>query len=352
MSNPELSDEVGGSDVSSAEIASAEGTVLPSGAPSKVGVLVMAYGTPASQDDIEAYYTHIRRGRAPEPAQLAELAGRYEAIGGISPLAQRTRAQIDAIAAATNSVAPGRYVFELGQKHAAPFIEDGVLALTDHGVDQIVGLVLAPHYSAASVGQYLDRAATAAAEHGLPFTGIRSWHLADAYIAHQAARLVEQLATLPERTKVLFTAHSLPERVLVDDPYADQLRESAERIAQEAGLGQWATWSLGWQSAGRTPEPWRGPDVLEVIRELAATGRADGVLVVPQGFTSDHLEVLYDLDIEAAGVAAEVGLAFARTNVVNADRPVMAALAAAIEQAASTDGTCSVDGGAGGPAAS
>ena len=132
---------------------------------------------------------------------------------------------------------------------------------------------------------------------------------------------------MPERTKVLFTAHSRPERVLVDDPYPDQLRQSAAAVAEAAGLDRWAGWALGWQSAGRTPEPWRGPDILEIIRDLAATGAADGVLVCPQGFVSDHLEVVYDLDIEAQKVADEVGLAFARTRVLNADAAVLGALA-------------------------
>ncbi len=133
--------------------------------------------------------------------------------------------------------------------------------------------------------------------------------------------------TLPARHKVLFTAHSLPERVLADDPYPELLRESAAMVAGEVGLSPWPEWALAWQSAGRTPEPWRGPDVLEVIRELAATGATDGVLVCAQGFTADHLEVLYDLDIEAAGVAGELGLDFARTRSLNADPSVMGALA-------------------------
>jgi ferrochelatase len=153
-------------------------------------------------------------------------------------------------------------------------------------------------------------------------------------VAFQAAAVRAALTGLPERTKVVFTAHSLPERALVDDPYADQLRRSAEATAVAAGLARWAGWGLGWQSAGRTAEPWRGPDVLEIVRDLAATGRADGILVVPQGFTSDHLEVLYDLDVEAAAVAAEVGLAFARTPVVNDDPTVMAALAERVRAAA------------------
>ncbi len=298
------------------------------------GVLVMAYGTPASPDDVEAYYTHIRRGRPPTEEQLADLIRRYDALGGISPLAQRTRAQVAAIDSALAELAPGEYVTALGQKHAAPFVEDGVAELAAAGVDRVVGLVLAPHYSAGSVAQYHSRAAEAAAEHGVAFIGIDSWHLVDELIAFQAAAVAEALAELPDRTKVVFTAHSLPERILVDDPYPDQLRESAEATARAAGLAQWAGWGLGWQSAGRTPEPWRGPDILEVVRDLADTGRADGILVVPQGFTSDHLEVLYDLDVEAAAVAAEVGLAFARTRVVNDDAAVMGAVARVVADAA------------------
>ncbi len=287
------------------------------------GVVVMAYGTPASPEDIEAYYTHIRRGRPPTEEQLADLVARYRAIGGISPLAERTAAQLRAIGTQLEQRDAGEFVVRLGQKHAAPFVEDGVAELAAVGVDRIVGVVLAPHYSGFSVGQYHERAGAAAADAGLPFAGVPHWHLTEGFVSHQAASATERLATLPDRSVVVFTAHSLPERVLEGDPYPDELRESAAAIADRVGLDRWSGWSLGWQSAGRTPEPWRGPDILEIIRDLSGTGAADGILVVPQGFTADHLEVLYDLDIEAAGVAAEVGLAFARTDVVN-DDPVVA----------------------------
>ena len=299
-----------------------------------VGVVIMAYGTPASPEDIEPYYTHIRRGRPPTEEQLAELTERYAAIGGISPLAQRTRAQVDAITAALDEAEPGRFVVRLGQKHATPFVEDAVADLAAAGVERVVGVVLAPHYSGFSIGQYNERAAVAARDSGLDYAGVESWSLEPAYLEHQAASVRERLAGLPERTKVVFTAHSLPERVLEGDPYPDQLRASAEAIAGRADLGRWATWSIGWQSAGRTPEPWRGPDILDIIAELGATGSAEGVLVVPQGFTSDHLEVIYDLDIEAAAAAAEVGLAFARTDVVNADAATMGTLATRLRELA------------------
>jgi ferrochelatase len=300
----------------------------------RLGVAVMAYGTPAAPADVEAYYTHIRRGHPPTAEQLADLRRRYDAIGGISPLAERTEAQRAGLQAALDERAPGRCHVVLGQKHAAPFIEDAVATLADAGVAAIVGLVLAPHYSRFSVGQYQDRLAEAAGARSVPTAAIDSWHLEASYVDFLTRAVQEARQALPERTKVLFTAHSLPERVLVDDPYPDQLRAAASAVAEAAGLDRWAGWSLCWQSAGRTPEPWRGPDVLEVIRDLAATGRADGVLVCPQGFVSDHLEVVYDLDIEARQVAAEVGLAFERTRVLNADPEVLGALADRVLEAA------------------
>jgi protoporphyrin/coproporphyrin ferrochelatase len=291
------------------------------------GVVVMAYGTPRSPGEVEAYYTDIRRGRPPTPEQLADLTRRYDAIGGISPLAERTEAQRLALAAALDERRPGELTVVLGQKHAAPFIEDAVRQLADQGITRAVGLVLAPHYSGASVGQYQARAAATGAELGVELVAIDSWHLEPAYLEFLTASLALARTTVPEPHQVLFTAHSLPERSLVDDPYPDQLRQSAEAVAERSRLNPWAAWSIAWQSAGRTPEPWRGPDVLAVIRELGATGRSAGVVVCPQGFTSDHLEVLYDLDIEAAGVAAEAGLAFARTRSLNDDPTVMGALA-------------------------
>jgi protoporphyrin/coproporphyrin ferrochelatase len=299
-----------------------------------VGVVVMAYGTPRSPEDVEAYYTHIRRGRPPTPELLAELQARYDAIGGTSPLAAITEAQRAGIEDALDARAPGRFRVVLGQKHAAPFVEDAAAELLAAGVDRAVGLVLAPHYSGFSVGQYQERLATAMAEGGGTATGVRSWHLEPTYVDFLARAVRDALADLPERTKVLFTAHSLPERVLATpgpdgelDPYPDQLQASAAAVAADAGLDRWAGWSLCWQSAGRTPEPWRGPDILDVIRDLAATGRADGVLVCPQGFVADHLEVVYDLDIEARAVAEPLGLAFARTRVLNDDEQVLGALA-------------------------
>ena len=302
--------------------------MTPSGRPA--AVLVMAYGTPRSPDEIEPYYTDIRRGNPPPPDLLADLVRRYAAIGGTSPLAERTAAQAEALAAALEERAPGQVDVALGLKHAAPTIEDAVEQLVGGGARRIVGLVLAPHYSAFSVGQYLGRARerAAALDAGVEVLGIESWHLEPTYVDFLAAGVREGLAELPERTKVLFTAHSLPSRILASgDPYPDQLRETAQAVAERVGLLPWAGWAVAWQSAGRTPEPWLGPDVLVVLRELAATGRAEGVLVCPCGFVADHLEVLYDLDLEARAAAEDGGLPFGRTPVLNDDPVVLGALA-------------------------
>src|SRR3989442_1374201 len=157
---------------------------------------------------------------------------------------------------------------------------------------------------------------------------IESWATLPEYVDFLTAAVLEALADMPAGTKVLFTAHSLPARVVaMGDPYVDELRSTASAVATKAGLHPWAQWSIAWQSAGRTPEPWLEPDVLTVIADLAGTGRGTGLVVCPCGFVSDHLEVLYDLDIEAKAAAERAGLVFARTPVVNDDPTVMAALA-------------------------
>ncbi len=298
-------------------------------------VVVMAYGTPRSREDILPYYTDIRRGRAPTPELLKELEDRYEAIGGLSPLAQITDAQADAIQHALNNVAPGEYHVVLGLKHAKPFVEDAVHEVARLGIKNIVGVVLAPHYSSYSIGQYIGRVRDTAAQYDINVRGVESWATEPAYIDFLARDMKEELALMPERTKVLFTAHSLPQRIIDGgDPYPDELRSTAEAVAAQLGLSQWSQWSIAWQSAGRTPEPWIGPDILAVIDDFAATRTTDepidGVLVSACGFVADHLEVLYDLDIEAAHHANARGLSFARTASVNDDAGVMAALAARI----------------------
>ena len=294
----------------------------------KRGVLLMAYGTPERLGDLEAYYTDIRRGRPPTDEQLADLRRRYDAIGGLSPLAARTRAQAAGLQRVLDERAgAGEWRVELGLKHASPSIEAGVEALASAGVEEFVSLVLAPHYSALSVGQYLERAADAAGH--LKVRDVTAWWDRPALDRRcWPSGCGTAVAALPDgvtNPEVLVTAHSLPARALtIDDPtYEDQLRSTGERVAAEAGL---SSWRIAWQSAGRTPEPWIGPDILDVIRSPSRRGH-DGVVVCPAGFTSDHLEVLYDVDIEAAKVAADVGLPLTRTASLNDDERFLALLA-------------------------
>ncbi len=302
----------------------------------KTAVLLMAYGTPRTPAEIEPYYTDIRRGRAPTPEQLADLIARYDAIGGISPLAARTEAQRDALQSALDAIAPDTYEVVLGLKHAAPMIETAVNELAARGFQHIIGLVLAPHYSSYSIGQYMGRARAAAEPHGLTVTSIDSWATEPAFIKFLADDLRTRLSAMPENTKVLFTAHSLPRRIIdAGDPYPDELRSTAEAVATAAGLDSWSSWSIAWQSAGRTPEPWIGPDILAVIDDLAASENASGVVVCACGFVADHLEVLFDLDIEAKKHAEDKGLAFDRTSCVNDDASIMRALAQRVVSAQS-----------------
>ena len=271
------------------------------------GVLLMAHGTPARTAEIAAFYTRIRRGRPPTPEQLAELEGRYDAIGGVSPLAVRTAAQVDAVRAALHAREPGRYVVSFGAKHTDPLIEESAAAMAAAGLERVIGLVLTPHGSSLGSQEYLDRAAAALGD--TPFVPVPPWYAQPSLVALLAARVKDALGTVAVRAKVVFTAHSLPARIReTGDTYPEQLAESARLVAEAAGLEEWF---VAWQSAGRTPEPWLGPDVRDLVRQFAADGRTDAVVVCPIGFVADHLEVLYDLDVELAGVAAASGLAYA-----------------------------------------
>ena len=298
-----------------------------------IGVIIMAYGTPAGPEQIEAYYTHIRHGRKPTPEQLAELQHRYQAIGGVSPLTKHTRDQIDGIQAALDASSPGRFRTILGMKHTTPFIEESAQALAQSGIQRIIGLVLAPHYSSMSVGEYMQRARSAIPA-TIPFSAIEHWHLAPGYLAYLKdqvlqvkTRLLHETGIPEDKLEVIFTAHSLPTRILqMGDPYPTQLQETAQAVAESANLQHW---SVAWQSAGRTAEPWIGPSILEVLKGLPSRG-VESVVVCPAGFVSDHLEVLYDLDIEACQFAGSLGLAFARTALPNADQRCVSTLAGVI----------------------
>ena len=288
----------------------------------KQAVLLMAYGSPPSLEEVEAYYAHIRGGRRPSPELLAELVERYRAIGGRSPLPEITARQ----AAALEEVLRRRghpVPVRVGMKHSAPFIAEAVQALAAAEVTHLVGLVLAPHYSRMSIGQYVA-AAEAARPAGMTAAYVEQWHDHPGYLRVVADRVRAGLASLPEPATVVFTAHALPERILAwDDPYPRQVEESARLAAALAGVERW---TVAYQSAGRTAEPWLGPDLRSTLADLRRRG-VRAVLVAPIGFVADHLEVLYDVDLEARSEAERLGMRLARTAMPNDAPDFIAALA-------------------------
>lgn len=285
----------------------------------RLGVVVMAYGTPTGPGDVEAFYTDVRRGRPPSPEQLAALQARYEAIGGVSPLARRTREQAEAVQAALDGLVPGGYLVALGNKHSSPRIEEAVDVLAGEEVTALVGLVLAPHYSAMSVATYYRFIDAAQEGHGtsIEILPIESWHLHAPYLRAVADRVRDRLAEFPpgEEVTVVFSAHSLPERILAEgDPYQDQLLETSRALA---GMLDLRNWTFSYQSAGHTAEPWLGPDIVETVNSLADRGISN-ILIAPIGFVSDHLEILYDIDHEAQAAAQDRGVTLRRTDSLNA----------------------------------
>ena len=293
----------------------------------------MAHGTPSSVEGIEPFYTRIRRGHPPTPELLDDLTRRYVAIG-LSPLTERTAAQVAGIAAALEHDAPGLFDVRFGSKFEPPMLEEAAASFRDEGFTKVVGLVLAPHASTLSTEQYMSRARDTLGEN-VEFVAVGAWYDAPGFLELIASRVNEALATVPEErratTEVIFSAHSLPQRVIeIGDTYADQLHESAALTAQIATL---PSFDVAWQSAGRTADPWLGPDILVALREKRAAGITD-VVSCPIGFVSDHLEVLFDIDIEAQGVANEIGLNLVRTASLNDDPVFTSILANVIRHAA------------------
>jgi protoporphyrin/coproporphyrin ferrochelatase len=288
-------------------------------------LLVMAYGTASGPDDIERYYTDIRGGRKPSPELVEDLRRRYEAIGNEFPLDRITREQAVGL---EHELGLRAYV---GYKHSPPFVAEAVRDMAADDLTEAVGIVMAPHYSRMSIGGYVERAAKAGAAHGVDVDVIESWHLHPAYLDVLTERVRDARARLPEEERdgdlVVFSAHSLPSRIEAEgDPYPRQLRETAEAVAGRLRLERFTT---AWQSAGRTAEPWLGPALDEVIDKAAVEGHP-AVVACPCGFTADHLEILYDVDIEAQEAARRVGLRLVRTESMNADPAFIRAVAAVI----------------------
>ena len=301
------------------------------------GVLAMTYGTPASASDLERFYTDIRGGRRPTPEQLSSLRARYEAIGGISPLNVRTADQIHALGEALEHRAPHRYLVASASKHAPPQIEPAVKELAGLGVERIIGLVLAPHYAQMSIGEYARRLTSSAESVGVRHSMLERWGSEPVLIDLLADRVADELAraSSPGRSVVIFTAHSLPTKNMISgDGYPSEVAETAALIASKLEL---RAYEVAWQSAPRTPEPWLEPTLAHVLDRAAADG-AQSVVVCPVGFTSDHLEVLYDLDVEAAAHCRAAGLEFHRTASLNAEPRLFDALARRVIAIAEDDG--------------
>jgi ferrochelatase len=298
----------------------------------QIAVLVMAYGGPGNLAEVEPYLMDVRGGRPTTPHLVEEIRNRYARIGGRSPILELTRAQAISIGRA---LASGYRVY-VGMRHWHPYIKEAIEDVVTAGHRRIVGVVMAPHYSGMSVGAYEKKLLEAA--HGRLETAlVRSWWEHPRFLEAVAARVIQALQRFarPSKVRIIFTAHSLPERILASgDPYPEELKASAADVARRLRLKDWR---LAYQSAGATSEPWLGPDAAEVITELAKSG-AEGVLLVPIGFVCDHVEILYDIDVEYQGLAKRLGIQLERIASLNDDPGLVAAVADVVRSAAAERG--------------
>jgi ferrochelatase len=291
----------------------------------------MAYGSPNSLDEVGEYLRQVRGGRPPTPEEVERLQDRYRQVGGQTPLLKITLAQAKALEEKLLSERLDSRVY-VGMKHWHPFIEDVVEKVASDGALSIIGLALAPHYSKLSIGGYADAVnrGLARTERPVPFTMVESWHDHESLINALSRRVRDGLQKFNEPSKafVLFTAHSLPRKFVQDeDPYWSQLQETSQLVASKSGI---KSWDFAFQSAGHPIESWMGPSIKEKITELSGKGVRE-LLVCPVGFVSDHLEILYDLDIEAKGLAGSLGTRLERTASLNDDPEFINAIASRLE---------------------
>ena len=298
----------------------------------RVAVLLMAYGGPGSLDDVEPYLNDVRGGRPTSPELLHEIRARYAKIGGRSPILELTRAQGVAVG---NALGAGFQVY-VGMRHWHPFIRETADEMARAGHRHVVGVVMAPHYSAMSVGAY-EKKLLEAAQGRFETALVRSWGDHPEFLEAVSERVAQALQRFPSPSavQVIFTAHSLPQRILAaGDPYPDELRASSQAVAQRMRLNDWR---FAYQSAGATADPWLGPDAGDVITELAAAGRK-AFLLVPIGFVCDHVEILYDIDVEYRELAGRLGVHLERTDSLNSDPGLVATVADVARTAARTRG--------------
>ncbi|MFW6075824.1 MAG: ferrochelatase [Chloroflexota bacterium] len=308
-----------------------------------VGVIVMAYGGPKSVDEVEPFLADIRGGRPTSQELIDEITERYRAIGGESPILEITTAQAKSIESVLNAQATAgvRYKAYVGMRHWYPYIEEVVPQMLEDGVDLIAAVVMAPHYSRMSVGAYMGKLDKAIKEQGanVPVVQVRSWKDEPAFIDAVAHKIEEAFAekypdTDRDDVLVLFTAHSLPARVLESgDPYREEILASVDLVAEKLGL---KNYRFAFQSQGATADPWLGPSVEETLEEMKQEGQ-DKLLFVPIGFVCDHVEVLFDVDLEHRGQAEELGIRLERTEMLNDDPGLAAAVASAVQSAVSEE---------------
>jgi ferrochelatase len=279
------------------------------------GVLLLTYGTPSSLEEVEAYYTHIRGGQRPSDAQLADLMGRYKAIGGSSPLIRITESQRRKLQTRLELEGSTTRVY-CGMKHSPPFIADVVKQASEEGVEELLSIPLTPHYSKMNTETYVISVEMAnnSGPSIMKLDFARSWNTNPILIEAWAGRIKQAQAYLPAGNSLVFSAHSLPERTLAQgDPYRSRLLETSEVVASRAGREEW---SFAFQSAGHTGEPWLGPDIIDHLQSLFEKGQ-QSYLIAPVGFVSDHLEVLYDIDVECIRWAKDHGVRLARCQMLN-----------------------------------
>lgn len=297
-----------------------------------IGVILMAYGSPDSLDELEPYLLDIRGGRPVSPALLHEIKERYALIGGRSPLLDLTRGQATALEEELNRLFSDQaqtFRTYVGMRHWQPRIREAVAQMDSDGIKQVVALVMAPHSSRLSTGAYFDRLSAAVVELGsaMDIIQVESWFDHPGLITALAEKVLPamQLFT-PARPYVIFTAHSLPARILEQgDPYEFQLRRTASLLAERLELDA-AQWEFCFQSAGQSPEPWLGPSIEQQVVSLSQSGQRN-LLVVPVGFVCDHVEVLYDIDIAARNLARANGSRLERSASLNSSPALIAALA-------------------------
>jgi protoporphyrin/coproporphyrin ferrochelatase len=309
-----------------------------------IGVLLMSYGSPNTLDEVEEYYTEIRHGRKPSAEEVANLKERYQSIGGRSPLLEITRRQADALERKLNEEGLDARVY-VGMKHWEPFIAETMKEIARDPVEKLIAIPLAPHYSKMSIGGYHEAVMKAQAKGGRQFliNLVESWHL-QPELLRLWKKLIEDARSEfdgMEDAFVLFTAHSLPERILNEgDPYKQQLYETSSKLAEMATLQHWG---FAFQSAGHTAEKWLGPDIIEELVELRKMEKTR-VLVAPIGFVADHLEILYDLDIEAMQRAEQIGVMLKRTRLPNDSPLFIEALASLVKSRSESVSEAKVSG--------